>query len=54
MSRQVKFGEQELRLNLTGATTFFALKQSVHIKVNVPLLEKEERSGYPCLLRFLL
>ncbi len=31
MGRQVKFGEQELTLNLTGATAFFALKQSVHM-----------------------
>ncbi|OKL37369.1 hypothetical protein [Domibacillus mangrovi] len=31
MGRQVKFGEQELTLNLIGVTAFFALKQSIHM-----------------------
>ena len=35
MGRQVKFGEQELTLNLTGLTGYFALKRKVRMPYNL-------------------
>ena len=35
MGRQVKFGEQELTLNLTGLTGYFAFKRKVRMPYNL-------------------